>query len=40
MIYGLLGWNKCSSEIETYENCKKTGTMFKNDPTLCYNQAR
>jgi hypothetical protein len=40
LIYSILGWNRCSSEIESYENCKKTGTIYMKDPTECYNQAR
>ena len=40
IIYALLGWSKCSEQIHTYENCKKTGTIFHKDPSLCYNEAR
>jgi len=40
LIYALLGWNRCAEEIQLYEDCKKTGTIFMKDPTKCYNEAR
>jgi hypothetical protein len=40
IIYALIGWKQCSPEIQTYENCKKTGTIYLKDPTACYDEAR
>lgn len=40
MLYAFLGWNRCGTDIERFENCKKTGIPYNKDPTECYNEAK
>ncbi len=40
LLYAYLGWNRCGTDIEKFENCKKTGTPYARDPAECYNEAK
>ena len=40
ILYSFLGWKPCRSEIETFENCKKTNTQTPIEPTLCFGEAK
>lgn len=32
----MLGWGKCGDQIQTYEDCLKTGSIAAKNPTECY----